>query len=118
MSGHGSGAIALIIQPATADQLAPVVMRAYGLTERERMISRLVLHGRSTRAISDEHEISMYTVQDHMKSIFEKTGVRSRRELVATVLREQYLPHAQAGREPGATGYYTGSSVDQPAGSR
>jgi len=89
-----AGAVAVIIQPATAEQLAPVVMRAYGLTERERVISRLVFHGRSTRAISEELEISTYTVQDHIKSIFEKTGVRSRRELVATVLRQQYLPNA------------------------
>jgi hypothetical protein len=38
--------------------------------------------------------------------------------LVATVLREQYLPQAHAGREPGAGGYYTGSSAGQPAGSK
>jgi DNA-binding CsgD family transcriptional regulator len=106
MPSQGRDAVAVIIQPATADQAAPVVMSAYGLTEQERTISGLVFHGLSTRAISQTLHITEHTVQDHLKSIFDKTGVRSRRELVATVLRQQYLPRAKAGARPGPSGYY------------
>jgi DNA-binding CsgD family transcriptional regulator len=45
-----------------------------------------VLRGVSTRAISDTLHISQHTVQDHLKAIFDKVGVRSRRDLVGQLL--------------------------------
>jgi len=85
--------VAVIIEEATPGQLVPVIMSAYGLTRREQAVAGLVFRGSSTAEISGRLHISEHTVQDHLKSIFEKTGVRSRRELVATVLKQRYLAH-------------------------
>jgi DNA-binding NarL/FixJ family response regulator len=94
LPGRGDDAVAVIIEEAAPSDVAPLVMLAYGLTEQERTITGLVCRGFSTREISERLYVSANTVQDHLKSIFDKTGVRSRRELVTTVLRDHYLPHA------------------------
>jgi DNA-binding NarL/FixJ family response regulator len=73
-------------------------MMAYGLTKQEQTLTTLVCRGTSTPEIAARLRITANTVQDHLKSIFDKTGVRSRRELVARILREQYLPRAKDGR--------------------
>jgi DNA-binding CsgD family transcriptional regulator len=77
--------IAIIVEPAHPGRIYPLLMSAYGLTEREQDVTRLVLQGNSTREIADSLVVSVHTVQQHLKTIFEKTGVRSRRDLVGKV---------------------------------
>jgi DNA-binding CsgD family transcriptional regulator len=73
---------------------------------QERTITGLVCQGMSTIELAAATGISTSTVQDYLKSVFDKVGVRSRRELVVQVLRDQYVPHAQAGWSVGASGYF------------
>jgi DNA-binding CsgD family transcriptional regulator len=98
--------VAVIIEAPSPAELAPLLMTAYGLTKQERVVTRLVCRGLSTRELADRLHITPNTLQDHLKSIFEKAGVSSRRELVATILQEQYLPRAMAGQPVGAAGFF------------
>jgi len=88
----GARRVAVIVEPAHPARIYPLLMAAYGLTERERDIIRLILHGSSTAQIARELVVSPHTVQQHLKSIFDKTGVRSRRDLVAKVFFAHYEP--------------------------
>jgi DNA-binding CsgD family transcriptional regulator len=83
---------AVIIEPAHPGRIAPLLMAAYGLSEREQQVARLVLQGASTAEIAERLFLSSHTVQDHLKSVFEKTDVRSRRELVGKLFFAHYEP--------------------------
>jgi DNA-binding CsgD family transcriptional regulator len=102
----GTDAVAVIIEEPSPAELAPVLMMAYGLTKQEQTVTRLVCRGLSTRAIADGLHITPNTLQDHLKAIFDKTGVNSRRELVAAILQEHYLPRAMAGKPVGPSGFF------------
>jgi DNA-binding CsgD family transcriptional regulator len=88
----GARRTAVIIEPAHPARISPLLMSAYGLTEREQEVTRLVLRGDSTVQIADELFVSAHTVQQHLKRVFEKTGVRSRRDLVGKVFFTHYEP--------------------------
>jgi DNA-binding CsgD family transcriptional regulator len=75
-------AIAVSVHAATAEDVLALVARAHELSARERELVALVLEGLSTRQLGKRMFISHYTVQDHLKSVFDKLGVHSRRELV------------------------------------
>ncbi len=81
--GGPEGQLAITIEPTSGDRLVVLLLAAYGLSAREREICREVLAGHSTAEIADRLFISAHTVQDHLKSVFGKTGVRSRGELIA-----------------------------------
>lgn len=91
LSGGADGRTAVIIQPAAATEVASLVALAYGLSERECHLARLCMQGQSTKQMALSLGVSPYTIQDHLKSIFDKTGVRSRGELVGQVFLEHYV---------------------------
>jgi DNA-binding CsgD family transcriptional regulator len=94
-SGPDPGRVAIILQSATPTSIAPLIAAAYGLTKRERELTELVLQGFATAEIAARLFISPHTVQEHLKSIFTKAGVRSRRDLVGQVFMRHYKPRIQ-----------------------
>jgi DNA-binding CsgD family transcriptional regulator len=106
LDGDADGRVAVMVHPARRTELAGLIVAAYGLSRREREVTRLVLHGRSTRQIADELHVSAYTVQDHLKAIFAKVGVASRRELVAQLFLQHYAPRLQRGATVGTDGWF------------
>ena len=101
------GQIAVIFEEARPSEIAPLIVDAYGLTKREGEITRLVLRGLSTAEVSEELHITPNTVRDHFKAIFDKVGVRSRRELVGQVFAQHYQPRMMTGQELDANGWFT-----------
>ena len=85
------GQIAVSIDQIRSSELIPLLLESYGLTHRETEIVLSLCRGLSTREISAELGISAHTVRDHLKSIFDKTHVTSRGELVAGLFTSHVL---------------------------
>ena len=100
----GSRRVAVIVEPAHPARISPLLMSAYGLTEREQDVTRLVLQGNSTVEIAERLVVSAHTVQQHLKSVFDKTGVRSRRDLVGKVFFAHYEPRLRDNERRVGTG--------------
>ena len=82
----------IIIEPTKPEELLPFSMSAYGLSPREEELVKLVVRGLSTTRISQTLYISEHTVQNHLRSVFEKVGVRSRGELVKRLFFDNLYP--------------------------
>ena len=100
------GPIAVIFEEARPSEIAPLIVDAYGLTKREGEITSLVLRGLSTAEVSGELHITPNTVRDHFKAIFDKAGVRSRRELVGQIFAQQYQPRMATGHKLDTNGWF------------
>ncbi len=68
--------------------MEPVASHAYGLTQREVEVLRLIAAGKTNRQIADELIISFRTVDQHVRSIFAKMGCDNRAEAAAQAVRE------------------------------
>jgi DNA-binding CsgD family transcriptional regulator len=82
----------VVIEPTKPEELLPFSMAAYGLSPREEELAKLVVRGLSTTCISRTLFISEHTVNNHLRSVFEKVGVRSRGELVKRLFFDNLYP--------------------------
>jgi DNA-binding CsgD family transcriptional regulator len=75
--------IAVTLEPTTTNERMALFSLAHGLSKREAEIVAACARGTGTRGLAQELFVSENTIQDHFKSIFAKTGTRTRGELLA-----------------------------------
>jgi DNA-binding CsgD family transcriptional regulator len=75
--------IAVTLEPTSTNERMALFNLAHGLSIREAEIVAACARGMNTRGLAQELFVSENTIQDHFKSIFAKTGTRSRGELLA-----------------------------------
>ena len=86
------GRIAVVLAPAGPAELTPLRLELYGLSAREREVTRLLARGLSNDEIARSLHITRYTVKDHVKAIYAKLGVTTRPELTAKLFDEHHVP--------------------------
>ncbi len=86
----GDGSVAVLLEAARPAEMAPLMADAYGFTDTERRVTELVAQGLSTKQVAGRLHVSAFTVQDHLKSIFTKSGTGSRGELVARLFFDHH----------------------------
>jgi DNA-binding CsgD family transcriptional regulator len=86
LRGRGHEQVVVLLQPATTQEVSSMVLAAHGLTPAQQRVAALVLQGRSTAEIVTTLHISTNTLQEHLRAVFDRLGVGSRRELVAALM--------------------------------
>ncbi len=87
---EGESRTAVVIEPAKASEVAPIIVEAYDLTAREKQIIEMIARGLASTEIAERLCLSPHTVRDYVKSVFRKVGVSNRGELVARIFAEHY----------------------------
>jgi DNA-binding NarL/FixJ family response regulator len=83
MLPSGEQDVAVTIEASTPVERMTLFGRACGLSVRELELFEHLVGGSDTRGIAQQMFVSENTVQDHLKSIFTKTGTSNRRTLLA-----------------------------------
>jgi DNA-binding CsgD family transcriptional regulator len=87
LHGPDGSATVLILEEPGPGEITSLILDSHGVTGGQAKVVALVLRGYSTKQIVSQLGISQYTVQEHLRAVFDKLGVRSRQELAAALLR-------------------------------
>jgi DNA-binding CsgD family transcriptional regulator len=98
--------VTMIVEPCRPTEIAQIIADAYQLTRRERDIVRLMSTGHSRADIARLLVVSANTVDDHIKRVYSKLGVRSRPIRTAKVFFDQHIPRIHHDVPVGGTGWF------------
>lgn len=97
--GSGAPPIAVTLEETPPLDRLDVFVRGFALTPREGELLRLLAAGADTRDAARRLFLSEHTVQDHLKSIFARTGARTRRSLLSRAMGSSPEQEKAHGRE-------------------
>ncbi|SFW86670.1 helix-turn-helix transcriptional regulator [Amycolatopsis australiensis] len=80
---NGSRAVAVTVEAAQGELLLPVLATWYRASPAELGVVRQVIAGLPSKQVARRLELSVHTVHDHLRSVYRKTGVAGRDELLA-----------------------------------
>ena len=89
----GAATIVVTIEEASASERIELFGRAFGLSAREYELLGLLATGNDTRSMAREMSLSEHTIQDHLKSIFAKTGAHDRVTVLSRALGTRLEAH-------------------------
>ena len=87
LHGPDDRSTVLVLEEPGPGDITSLILDSHGVTGAQAKVVALVLRGYSTKQIVSQLAISQYTVQEHLRAVFDKLGVRSRQELAAAVLQ-------------------------------
>jgi len=82
----GTALLAVTMEETSPVDRLEIFTRAFGLSAREAELLGWLARGSDTRDLARRMLVSQNTIQDHLKSIFSKTGSHSRRTLLSRAL--------------------------------
>lgn len=107
------GSVVVSLERAHLPDVATLAATSFALTGREAEVLTHLLAGESREQMAKALCISPWTVQDHLRSIYAKTGTSGRRGLVALLVHTEYVPRLGTpvgpNRSPAAPGRNTES---------
>lgn len=86
MTGPQGRHLLLVLERVQRRDAVAANIEKFALSPRECDVVMLVLYGYSNRRIADQLILTEYTVEDHLKRVFAKIGVKSRTALAAKIL--------------------------------
>ncbi len=96
------------------NELNTDLIAKYELTEKEQMVLRGLIHGKSIKEIAAESFVSDNTVKTHLKSIFRKTDTNSQTAVVGMILtHESQILDSYFESDIGGTGIFESNTRDR-----
>lgn len=108
-------ALAIVVEEDRLVSLDTRISDSYELTEDEVDVLIFYAQGRTTRSIAQILEIDAFTIQEHLMSMFKKTGTQNRADFLATIWASHFESRFVAGAPPSPYGFFIDGRGAGPA---